>query len=72
MLRSDLVSRSVVKAVTYRVVIMIMDLATIYFFTRTAKIALGFVIVSNLYTTIAYFGHERLWARIKWGLKETA
>jgi uncharacterized membrane protein len=68
--RFDLVSRSVVKAMTYRILIMILDFATIYFFTRTMKIALGFVLISNLYTTIAYFGHERLWARIKWGVAE--
>ena len=71
MLRSDLVSRSVVKAVTYRVVIMILDFTTIYLFTKTLKVAFGFMIASNLYTTIAYFGHERLWARIKWGVRET-
>lgn len=69
--RFDLVRRSVVKAMTYRILIMILDFATIYFFTRTVKIALGFVIVSNLYTTIAYFGHERLWTRIKWGVTES-
>jgi uncharacterized membrane protein len=66
--RSALVKRSVVKAVTYRLVIMVFDFATIYFFTKTLKVAFGFMIASNLYTTFAYYGHERLWARIKWGL----
>jgi uncharacterized membrane protein len=70
MLRSELVSRSVVKAITYRVVIMILDFVTIYLFTKTVKVALGFMIASNLYTTIGYFLHERLWARIKWGVNE--
>lgn len=67
--RSDLIGRSVVKASTYRVVIMVLDFATIYLLTKTIKVALGFMIASNLYTTIAYFGHERLWARIKWGVR---
>jgi len=66
--RSDLVKRSVVKAVTYRVVIMVLDFTTIYLFTKTLTVAFGFMIASNVYTTIAYFGHERLWARIKWGV----
>jgi uncharacterized membrane protein len=61
----------VVKAVTYRVVIMILDFVTIYLFTKTIKVALGFMIASNLYTTFAYFAHERLWTRIKWGIRET-
>ena len=72
MLRSDLVSRSVVKAVTYRVAIMVLDFITIYLFTKTVKVALGFMIASNIYTTIGYFVHERLWSRIKWGVRETA
>lgn len=71
MLRTDLMGRSVIKAITYRIVIMILDFATIYLFTRTLKVALGFMIASNLYTTVAYFVHERMWARVKWGLRET-
>lgn len=62
--------RSVIKAVTYRILIMSLDFVTIYLMTGTVHIALGFMIVSNLYTTIAYFGHERIWARIKWGISE--
>jgi uncharacterized membrane protein len=69
-LRTDLLSRSLVKAATYRLVIMILDFGTIYLFTRTLKVALGFMVASNLYTTLAYIGHERVWARIRWGVKE--
>lgn len=59
--------RSVVKAVTYRVIIVCLDFVAIYLFTGRAEIAGGFVIVSNIYTTVAYVLHERVWARIKWG-----
>jgi len=59
--------RSVVKAVTYRVLIVCLDFLTIYLFTGAVRIAIGFMIVSNIYTTIVYFIHERLWARIRWG-----
>jgi len=30
-------------------------------------VAFGFMIVSNIYTTLAYFFHERIWGKIKWG-----
>jgi uncharacterized membrane protein len=60
--------RSVVKALTYRFVIMCLDFGTIYLLTGTIRVALGFMIASNIYTTIAYFIHERLWARISWGI----
>jgi uncharacterized membrane protein len=69
--RTVLVRRSIVKAVTYRILIMCMDFATIYLFTGALRVAIGFMIVSNIYTTIAYFVHERLWARLKWGIDTT-
>jgi uncharacterized membrane protein len=62
--------RSVAKAMTYRVVIMSLDFMTIYLFTGTARVALGFMIASNIYTTLGYFLHERAWARIRWGIVE--
>jgi uncharacterized membrane protein len=59
--------RSLVKAVTYRIIVMCLDFLTIYLFTGKVRIALGFMLASNVYTTLAYFVHERLWARVRWG-----
>ena len=67
MARTILLRRSVVKAITYRLVIMSLDFAAIYLFTGQLKIAVGFMIASNIYTTVAYVVHERLWARVRWG-----
>ncbi len=69
MARTVAARRSVVKAITYRVLIMCLDFATIYLFTGTVKVALGFMIVSNIYTTLGYLLHERVWARIGWGIE---
>lgn len=63
----ETLSRSITKTVTYRVLIMILDFSTIYLLTRKVKIAVGFMLASNVYTTIAYFVHERIWDRVKWG-----
>lgn len=63
----EMLKRSVVKTVSYRVVILILDFTSIYLFTGQIKIAVGFMLVSNVYTTLAYFVHERIWDRIKWG-----
>ena len=71
MARIPLIRRSAIKAITYRLVIMTLDFASIYFFTGAVKIAVGFMVVSNIYTTVAYFAHERLWSRIPWGLEDT-
>ncbi|HUK05083.1 MAG TPA: DUF2061 domain-containing protein [Burkholderiales bacterium] len=66
--RTVLPRRSAVKALTYRLIIMTLDFGAIYFFTGAIRVAVGFMIVSNIYTTLAYFAHERLWSRISWGM----
>ena len=41
----------------------------IYLLTGKVATAAGFMIISNVYTTVAYFLHERVWAGLKWGLE---
>ena len=65
--RTETGKRSAVKALTYRIVIICLDFLSIYLLTGRVRMALGFMIVSNLYTTVGYFVHERVWARIAWG-----
>ncbi len=48
---------------------MSLDFLTIYLFTGAIRIAVGFMIASNVYTTLAYLIHERIWARISWGVE---
>jgi len=67
--QKDSFKRSIVKSVGYRLIIIILDFTTVYIFTGKVNIALGFMLVSNTYTTIIYFLHERIWDRIKWGKK---
>jgi uncharacterized membrane protein len=64
---TETLPRSIVKTISYRGVILILDFVSIYLFTGQVKVALGFMIVSNIYTTIGYFFHERIWDKIKWG-----
>ena len=59
--------RSVVKAITYRGIIVCLDFLVIYFLTGKVETAAVFMVVSNIYTTVAYFFHERVWAGIRWG-----
>ena len=64
---TETLGRSVFKTISYRVVILILDFISIYLFTGQLKVAFGFMVVSNIYTTLAYFFHERIWDKIKWG-----
>ena len=61
--------RSIVKAITYRIIIVCLDFLVIYLLTGKVMTAAAFMIVSNVYTTVAYFLHERVWAGIQWGLE---
>lgn len=61
--------RSVVKAITYRGIIVCLDFLVIYLLTGKMVTAAAFMIVSNIYTTVAYFLHERVWAGIRWGIE---
>jgi uncharacterized membrane protein len=64
---TETLRRTIFKTISYRVVILFLDFASIYLFTGQIKVALGFMIVSNIYTTFGYFFHERIWDKIKWG-----
>jgi len=64
---TETLRRTIFKTISYRVVILILDFTSIYIFTGQTKVALGFMIVSNIYTTVGYFLHERIWDKIKWG-----
>jgi uncharacterized membrane protein len=59
--------RSIVKAVTYRSVIVCLDFLVIYLLTGKLSTATGFMVISNIYTSLAYFVHERVWSDIEWG-----
>ena len=44
-----------------------MDFLVIYWLTGKTEIVFGFMVASNIYTSIVYYLHERAWDRIKWG-----
>lgn len=60
-------TRSVLKAVTFRIAIIISDSVIIYALTRRFDVTLGVIAFSNLSSTILYFLHERVWNHISWG-----
>ncbi|MEM2111252.1 MAG: DUF2061 domain-containing protein [Candidatus Bathyarchaeia archaeon] len=63
----ELRSRSLLKAFTYRILIILLDFVFVYLFTGRIEIALGFMVASNIYTSLAYYIHERIWNRTNWG-----
>ena len=59
--------RSILKAVSWRVIATFTTMVIVYIFTREFLLTLEvgfFEIVSKI---IFYYGHERVWNMIRWG-----
>ncbi len=65
-------TRSLLKAITYRIIILILDFTVIYLLTGKFDIAFWFMVISNVYTSVAYYVHERIWNGISWGRKRAS
>ena len=59
--------RSLVKALTFRALILTADSVIVYWITKKLDVALGVMIFSNLSSTILYLFHERIWNKVSWG-----
>ena len=62
--------RSVAKAITYRLMIIISDMVVVFTITRRLDLTVGLVIFTNIASTILYFTHERIWNKIQWGRED--
>jgi uncharacterized membrane protein len=60
-------SRSLVKTLVYRVLMIFVTIAVAYVFTDSVVAALNIGIVTNLVKTAMYYGYERVWNHISWG-----
>lgn len=64
--------RSIVKAATFRLAVVVAHMFIIYLVTRRFDLAVGLVILTNLASTALYYAHERFWDRISWGRTDDA
>ena len=62
------VSRAVVKTLCYRVLMVVITVAVALFVTGDTGEALSIGIAANVVKTGTYYGYERLWDRIAWGM----
>lgn len=60
-------SRSAIKAITYRIISIVIDSIIAYTITKSAKQTAILVLISNSISILVYFIHERAWNRIHWG-----
>lgn len=59
--------RSVVKAITFRLLILVSDGIIIFAITHRYDVTLGVMLFSNIASTVLYIFHERIWNGVHWG-----
>ena len=64
--------RSVLKAISWRLVATISTGVIVYLVTKEAILGLGIICGTEVVVKfIRYFTHERIWAKIGWGYKKS-
>ena len=61
--------RSVVKAIVWRIICIVVSVLTSYFLIGSWDVAIAIGSVYNIVTMLLYYFHERLWNTVKWGCK---
>jgi uncharacterized membrane protein len=60
-------SRTVFKAISWRVIASLTTMAIVYILTRKWEITLGAGLLEAISKMIFYYFHERIWGKIGWG-----
>jgi len=60
-------SRSLVKTITYRVIIIISNFTIALILTKSFSLAAQVAGYTFIINTLLYFFHERIWNNISWG-----
>lgn len=63
-------SRAIVKTLLYRLVMILVTIVVALVVTGQVDQALSIGIAANVVKTATYYGYERLWDRIDWGLQD--
>jgi sulfate adenylyltransferase subunit 1 len=64
--------RSVLKAVSWRVIGSVATVAAAFLLTQDTRLAAAIGATEVVTKLVLYYGHERLWTRIKFGLSVAA
>lgn len=61
-------SRALLKTLLYRTLMIVITVSVAFFYTRDTGDALSIGIATNVIKTGTYYGYERLWDRVTWGI----
>ncbi len=60
-------SRSIVKTLSWRFVVLVLDFLIAYFFTQDIELSSKLALAKFVIASAVYFLHERAWNRVGWG-----
>lgn len=64
---SEKPTRSLVKTLSWRLVVLVLDFFIAYLFTQDFSLAGKLALVKLLIASIFYYLHERFWNKVHWG-----
>ena len=66
---SDSKSRSLIKTISWRLTGSFSTFLISYLILRNFTVAGSIAVIQVVANTVLYYLHERVWSRIKWGIK---
>jgi uncharacterized membrane protein len=63
--------RSVVKSIVWRIICIVVSVLTTFVLTGSWDLAVALGTIYNATTMVLYYFHERIWNRIKWGMRHS-
>lgn len=66
--RTEMHRRSIVKAVTWRLLAMLGTCLVGWWVTGSLKIGLNISLMDSVLKILGFYIHERIWQRVTWGL----
>lgn len=66
----EIKKRTLLRMVTYRLTAWLFTIFWTYLFTGNVVNATGFATTLHILLSVDYYIHERIWLKIKWGIKK--
>ena len=63
--------RSVIKSIVWRIICIVVSILTTFLLTARWDLAVALGTLYNAITMVLYYFHERIWNRIKWGMRKS-
>ena len=59
----DSISKSMYKAMTWRIIAFVISVIVVFFFTGSLEVSFVCMVVVHTIKTVVYYFHERVWCR---------